>query len=86
MTPAELKEVVQAVQQASAEAAVRAERNGDKHCNVRWRRRVIIMASVFGALYLIKLLTHHEVATDALHLGVEGAVAVTIDKLTFGVA
>lgn len=86
MTPSELKEIVQAVQQASTESAIREERINDQHCNVRWRRRVFCMVSIFGLLYVIKLLTHHEVANDAVHLSIEGAVAVAIDKFAFGVA
>ncbi|TDN70431.1 hypothetical protein [Paraburkholderia sp. BL10I2N1] len=82
MTPEELQQLVEAVRQANAEAAVGLEQQHDEHCKVRWRRRLMVCAVVAAALFACGHLFHIE----ELFKGWELLAAACVDKFVFGIA
>jgi hypothetical protein len=80
MTESELKELVRVVREASHEAAVGEERVADRHCRIKWRRRLLAMVTVVGGMYVVKIVTHHHAADEALHMTLEGTVALAVER------
>jgi len=81
MTAIELQDVIAAIRQANEDAATKQESIHDKHCRVRWRKRVIVMTGIVATLYVVKYVTHHEAADEVLHMTLDGTFALAVERI-----